>query len=176
LRTFFANPNGAVSFNGVAVSANGGRSFIDLGFLNPGADPANTLLGDPVVICTSASQFYYSSIFATATPPDANGNRNPLSAIAVNASSVGGVSWRAPVAAVAKNGFTHSLDKPWMTADPNDPRKLYVSYTDFDGSGTSAACPNDFRMAIEVVASMDGGATWSAPGRCRSTMRSLVQQ
>jgi len=163
LRTFFANPNGAASFNGVAVSANGGRSFIDLGFLNPGADPANTLLGDPVVVCTSASQFYYSSIFATATPPDAHGNRNPLSAIAVNASSVGGVSWRAPVAAVAKDGFTHALDKPWMTADPNDPRKLYVSYTDFDFSGTSAACPNDFRIAIEVVASMDGGTTWSAP-------------
>jgi hypothetical protein len=163
LRTFFTNPNGAVSFNGVAVSANGGKSFIDLGFLNPGADPANTLLGDPVVVCTSPSQFYYSSIFATATPPDTNGNRSPLTAVAVNSSSVGGVSWAAPVAAVAKDAFTHSLDKPWMTADPNDPRKLYVSYTDFDFSGTSTACPNDFRMAIEVVTSIDGGNTWGAP-------------
>jgi hypothetical protein len=163
LRTLGVNPLGAASFNGVAVSANGGKSFIDLGFLNPGADPANTLLGDPVVDCTSPSQFYYASIFATATPPDSHGNRNPLAAVAVNSSGVGGISWGAPVAAVAKDGFAHLLDKPWMAVDPNDPRKLYVSYTDFDVSGTSTACPKDFRMAIEVVASIDGGHTWGTP-------------
>jgi hypothetical protein len=163
LRTVGINPLGAGSFNGVSISANGGKSFVDLGFLNPGIDPANFLAGDPVVTCSSPTQFYYSSIFATATPPDAMGNRNPLTAVAVNPSSNGGLTWGAPIAAVAKDGFAHSLDKPWMTIDPSNPMRLYVTYTDFDFSGTSTACPNDFRMAIELVRSADGGNTWSAP-------------
>jgi hypothetical protein len=163
LRTLGVNPLGAASLSGVSVSANGGKSFIDLGFLNPGSDPANFLLGDPVVACTSSSQFYYSSIFATATPPDVNGFRNPISAVGVNSSGVGGISWAAPVSAVAKDGFLHSIDKPWMAADPTNPLRLYVSYTDFDFSGTSAGCPNDFRIAVELVKSADGGNTWSTP-------------
>jgi hypothetical protein len=163
LRTLGVNPLGAGSLSGVSVSANGGKSFIDLGFLNPGSDPANILLGDPVVACTSPFQFYYSSIFATATPPDVNGNRNPITAVGVNSSGVGGISWAAPVSAVAKDGFLHSIDKPWIAADPTNALRLFVSYTDFDFSGTSAACPNDFRIAIELVNSVDGGNTWSSP-------------
>lgn len=164
LRTVGINPLGAGSFNGVSVSTNGGKSFLDLGFLNPGADPANFLSGDPVVTCSSSSQFYYSSIFFTATPPDANGNRNPLSAVAVNLSSTGGLIWGPPVAAVAKDGFLHSLDKPWMAVDPANRMRLYVTYTDFDFSfPTTGTCANDFRNAIELVSSADGGNTWSAP-------------
>jgi hypothetical protein len=112
LRTAGVDPLGAASFNSAAISLNGGKSFIDNGFLNPGIDPANFVEGDPVVVCTSPSQFYYSSIFATATPPDATGNRNPLSAISVNVSASGGLVWSAPVIAVAKDGFSHGLDKP----------------------------------------------------------------
>jgi len=37
-----------------------------------------------------------------------------------------------------------------------------VSYTDFDYTFNSTACPNDFRTAIEFVESDDGGVTWSA--------------
>lgn len=44
---------------------------------------------------------------------------------------------------------------------------MYVSYTDFDLTGfispATAVCPNEERIAIEVVHSTDGGATWSAP-------------
>lgn len=164
LRTAGVNFLGAWSFNGISVSVNGGKSFVDLGFLNPGTDPANFLSGDPVVACTSSHQFYYSSIFSTAMPPDANGNRNPLTAIAVNGSGNGGLSWGAPVAAVAKDGFAHGLDKPWMTVDPTNPLQLYVTYTDFDSSfPTTGTCANDFRIAIELVSSADGGSTWSAP-------------
>src|SRR6202790_3054909 len=47
LRTASVNFNAAWSFNGVSVSANGGKSFTDLGLLNPGFDPANFLTGDP---------------------------------------------------------------------------------------------------------------------------------
>ena len=100
----------------------------------------------------------------TATPPDATGNRNPLSAVAVNSSGNGGVSWGAPVAAVAKDGFSHGLDKPWMAVDPTNPMRLYVTYTDFDFSfPATGTCANDFRIAIELVSSADGGSSWSAP-------------
>jgi hypothetical protein len=164
LRTAGVNFNAAWSFNGVSVSLNGGKSFTDLGLLNPGTDPANFLSGDPVVTCNSSSQFYYSSILATATPPDPQGNRNPLSAISVSSSSTGGVSWGNPAVAIAKDGFSHILDKPWMTLDPINPLRLFVTYTDFDFSfPTTGTCANDSRIAIELVSSADGGHTWSAP-------------
>jgi hypothetical protein len=161
LRTAGVDPFGAASFNGVSVSANGGRTFVDLGFLNPGTDPANFLLGDPVVACGSSRLFYYASIFQTATPPDANGNRNPLAAASVSVSTNGGLTWGAPNVAVAKDGFSHFIDKPWMTIDPANPTHVFVTYTDFDLSFSSVACPNDFRLAIELVQSFDGGASWS---------------
>jgi hypothetical protein len=47
--------------------------------------------------------------------------------------------------------------------DPANPQLIYITYTDFDFSFTSAACPNDVRTAIELVSSADGGSTWSAP-------------
>src|ERR1700681_117027 len=47
LRTAGVNFDAAWSFNGVSVSVNGGKSFVDLGFLNPGIDPLNFLSGDP---------------------------------------------------------------------------------------------------------------------------------
>lgn len=164
LRTEGVNFNAAWSFNGISVSANGGKSFTDLGLLNPGVDPLNFLSGDPTITCSSPSQFYYSSIFATATPPDVNGFRNPLSAVSVSASFNGGVTWGNPASAIAKDGFSHGLDKPWMALDPTNPQRLYVTYTDFDFSfPATGACANDSRIAIELVKSDDGGATWSAP-------------
>jgi hypothetical protein len=163
-RTALTNFAGAWSLSGVSVSANGGKSFIDLGYLNPGSDPLNVLAGDPIVVCTSPNQFYYTSIFATATPPDPNGFRNPLAAVSVNSSSTGGAVWSSPLAAIAKDGFAHILDKPWLAADPSNPLRLYVSYTDFDFSfPATGTCANDARFAIELVSSSDGGNTWSKP-------------
>lgn len=162
LRTNAINPLGASSFNGISVSANGGGTFRDLGFLNPGGNSANFLEGDPVVFCSSARQFYYSSLLETAVT-DTQGNFLPITAVSVSASSTGGLTWSIPLVAVGKDGNTHFLDKPWATYDPGSPLQLYVTYTDFDFSVTSAACPGDFRTAIEMVSSADGGNTWSAP-------------
>ena len=162
LRTFEVNPQAATSFNGISASANGGRTFRDFGFLNPGANPANILQGDPVVFCTSARQFYYSSLLETATT-DADGNLQPITAVSLSASSNGGVTWASPVIAIGKDAFVHFLDKPWSTYDPGNPQRIYVTYTDVDFSLASTACPGHVRMAIEMVTSNDGGSTWSAP-------------
>jgi hypothetical protein len=164
LRTAGVNFLGAWSFSSASYSHDGGRTFVDIGFLNPGptgptANSPNFIAGDPVVACTSPSQFYYTSIFASGQ--DSGGNF--FNGVAINASADGGQTWSAPVAAVAKD-FSHGIDKPWLAADPTNPLRLYVTYTDFDFSfPATGTCANDSRLAIELVASGDGGNTWGAP-------------
>jgi hypothetical protein len=146
---------GGVSFNGVALSTDQGRSFQDLGFLNPGPNPLNFLGGDPVLGCANASTFYYASIFLTGSVS------NPVSAISVSRTLGGGSNFGNPVVAAGKDAFTHFLDKPWMTIDPTNPNRIFVTYTDFDFSGD---CGSDsLRTAIELVRSTNGGTSWSAP-------------
>jgi hypothetical protein len=153
--SIFSGPGG-VSGSGVALSTDFGHHFQDLGFVNPGSNPANILAGDPVLGCADAGTFHYAQLFETA---DSMGN--PLTDIAVSTSSDGGATWADPVAAVSKDGFTHFLDKDWMAVDPSNANRLFVTYTDFDFSGI--VCPGAERVAIELVSSTDGGTTWSAP-------------
>ena len=164
LRTAGVNFAGAWSFSSASYSHDGGKTFVDIGFLNPGptgptASSPNFIAGDPVVACSSPSQFYYTSIFASGQ--DSGGNF--FNGVAINTSANGGQTWSDPVAAVAKD-FSHGIDKPWLAVDPTHPMRLYVTYTDFDFSfPATGTCANDFRIAIELVASADGGSTWGAP-------------
>lgn len=151
----FPIPGIGLSFNGYSLSTDGGRSFTDQGFLNPGPSLFNFLGGDPVAICTDENTFYQSSIFQAFT-----------TGVSVSKSTDGGKTFGDPVQVVGKDFFNHFIDKPWMAADPSNPNKLYVTYTDFDISGffsTTAPCPGTIRLGIELVRSTDGGATWSAP-------------
>ena len=75
----------------------------------------------------------------------------------------GGATWGDPIPAVSKDGYAHSIDKEWLSVDPSNSRRMYISYTDFDISFSNPACPNDLRIAVEIVASDDGGKTWGAP-------------
>jgi hypothetical protein len=151
---------GGTSFAGAGASTNGGNTFKNIGFINPGSNAANFLFGDPVVNCTNASTFYLSQI--------GNGGTfdAPTSTVVVSKSTNGGFTWDDPVETVSKDAFTDALDKDWSAIDPKNPQNIYVSYTDFDMSGflmPGTPCPNSERIAIEVVHSTDGGATWSAP-------------
>ena len=143
---------GGLSFNGVARSIDRGRTFTDLLFLDPGPI-TNFLGGDPVVACTSPTTFYYSSLLSQ---PGASG-------ISVSKSTNGGLTYGTPVPAALKAAPAHFLDKSWMAVDPTNANRVFVTYTDFDNSGTSAACPGVGRVAIEIVRSVDGGATWTPP-------------
>jgi hypothetical protein len=152
---------GGLSFNGYARSTNAGASYADLGSLNPGPNPNSFLLGDPVLGCASANTFHYASLFFTVE------GGNPISAISVSTSGDGGATFADPLSAAGKDAFTHFLDKPWFVVDPNSANRLYVTYTDFDVSGTICGVDPVFgpiaRVAIEFVRSTDGGANWSAP-------------
>ncbi|MBV9572945.1 MAG: exo-alpha-sialidase [Acidobacteriales bacterium] len=153
----FLTGSGGEAFSGVSYSNNGGASFTDAGPMNPGSGNGNYLGGDPVVTCTDASTFFYSQIFDYT---DSGGNF--FSAVAVNKSTDGGRTWGDPVPAVSKDA-THLLEKPWSAQDPSKPGRMYVSYTDFDSSFSSAFCGAQVRTAIEFVTSNNGGETWSAP-------------
>jgi hypothetical protein len=145
-----------LSFAGVARSENGGRSFTDLGFLNPGPSVGGFILGDPVLACSSASRFHYASIFLLSTA-------TPLTAVSLSTSNDGGQTFGDPAIAVSKDLNEHFLDKPWMAVDPGNPNNLYVTYTDFATFNTQPTCPFNFQTTIEIVGSKDGGQTWSAP-------------
>jgi hypothetical protein len=148
-----------LSFNGFSTSANQGRMYVDQGYLpSATANPINFLEGDPVVACTSVSTFFQSSLFFTVASLSPY---TPLNAISVSKSTDGGKTFGAPLIAASKNAFTHFLDKEWMAVNSAHPSQMAVTYTDFDNSFT--ACPTSFRTAIELVASTDGGNTWSAP-------------
>jgi hypothetical protein len=149
---------GGVSFSGVAVSHDGGKTFKDLGPTPAGSNPANFVEGDPLVGCSDSQTFYYSQLFATV---DSSGN--PLTALAFSTSTDGGNTWSDPIPSVTLDGFFHSIDKDWMAVDPSNPKNIYVSYTDFDGTFSNPQCPNLFRTAAEVAISNDGGQTWGAP-------------
>src|SRR5229473_5794824 len=83
--TFFS-PRG-LSFSGASYSTNKGRTFRDIGFINPGPDFFGFLMGDPVVTCVPSaiggqpSVFYYTQIFSE--------NRVRLAEIAISKSTDG---------------------------------------------------------------------------------------
>lgn len=152
--SLFFGPGG-LSGLGVARSTNRGASFTDLGYVNPGASVGNLLFSDPVLGCKDENTFYYAALFFNLT--------DSISAISVSTSTDGGLSFGDPVSAVAKDLSMHLLDKPWFAIDPTDTNTLFVTYTDFDGTGVNCPFTGQQRIAIELVRSTDGGATWSAP-------------
>lgn len=153
-----------ISSSGVAVSHDGGRSFHASPFLDAGSDPANYLAGEPVIAC-SGNDFYYASLFDYLTPVDPlTGQQYVVSSVGVNRSRNGGDTWSAPTPAVKKNSSQHIVDKEWMAVDPNNPDKIYISYTDFDYSfKQDNGCAGQARVAIELVVSHNGGLAWNGP-------------
>ncbi len=152
------DPTSGFSFNSFAVSTNSGGSFTDKGSLTVG--PIGTFLeGDPVLACTDPSNFFYSSLYFDGSLPGPTGNG--ATDVSLSRSTDGGITFSAPVAAVAKDAFFHFLDKDWMTVNEAN-ADIFITYTDFDASGTGA-CGLILRTAIELVRSTDGGATWSSP-------------
>jgi hypothetical protein len=86
---------GGLSFSGAGVSTDGGNSFHDIGYINPGSNVNNFLGGDPVVNCTDANTFYYSQIGSSGTL-DA-----PASVIFLSKSTDAGFTWQDPIPAVS---------------------------------------------------------------------------
>ena len=163
---------GGASFTSAAASQDRGRTFTGLPFLNPGSDPAAFLGGDPVVVCTDPQHFFYSSLLSLVSF-DSQGNlTEALTGLSISRSSSGGTTWDSPITTVTKDGTSHFLDKEWLAVDPNNPNRLYITYTDFGTFASDPVCDDHITpglgdggpdVHIELVASTDGGNSWSAP-------------
>lgn len=152
--------NGGLSFSGVAHSEDAGKTFSDLGYLDPGPSAFNFLVGNPSVACANEHRFYYASMFAT-TVQISPTEVIPQESIGVNISNDGGRTWSTPVPAVLMN-TQHLLERESLAIDPSDPRRLFVTFTDLDfDTPTSGPCAGQGQMLIEMVRSIDGGRSWS---------------
>jgi hypothetical protein len=164
-----------LSFMGYAQSTNVTTTtptFADKGPVPAG--PVTSGMGlfiasDPVVGCSSASDFYVSAVGFDCSSFVSTGAVTECAAaqsnVTVSPSTDGGATFAAPNVAIAKNFPDHTLDKDWMAVDAAH-GEIYVTYTDFDNSSGNI-CGTDIiqieRVAIELVSSTDGGMTWSAP-------------
>lgn len=156
------------SILGYSQSSDAGLSFTDYGAPPSLPQPVggySYLLGDPVAKCTSRHNFFISSLFETCTSVDSFTGlcTAGTNGVTVSPSTDGGKTFGQPVVAVSEDITQHIIDKDWMTVDPANPNDIYVTYTDFDYSGTHAGCTSllDVFVSIDMVESTDGGSTWS---------------
>jgi len=110
------------SFAGYAVSADGGRSFVDRGVLPSASDETLGYGGagaaaksgeyDGSVACGSPSAFYYASVLTTGSAPC--GDIQGCAATAVSRSLNGGASWSLPVVVAATPlQLTNTFSRRW---------------------------------------------------------------
>lgn len=136
-------------FAGFGFSANGGKSFTDMGGLPNGRCRDDRYLGDPSVAAyrvNGSTYFYFSSLYDPYKPPPEAGY---LSYVALDACKVAGNGSRArlacgqPVIEARSSGcqtlrlgggrkvrFCGFLDKDYVAIDPARGR-LYMTYTEF---------------------------------------------
>jgi hypothetical protein len=168
LDTLF-NGTGGVSFSGVAMSDDAGRSFHDLGAIPPGSDPTQLSLGQPSVACSDSKHFFYVQSFTAPQISAVNASIDESSAIALSRSSDGGRTWSQPVPVTTfqPTGSGEAFDDGRVAVDPSNPNRVYVAYRHLFSGGVdtpSGLCPfGGLETLVEVVASNDGGATFGPP-------------
>jgi hypothetical protein len=150
---------GGVSALGYSISTNHGNAFSYVGAPMTTSNSNETTMGEPSLTCADSVNFYYASVWSDTT--------RVRSGIAVAKSVDGGHTFAPPAVAISKDGWKHILDHDWIAIDHANPANLYVVYLDLDFSGS--LCSKDGsdqpipRYAIELVASSNGGSSWSAP-------------
>ena len=157
--------------------------------------------GDPVIAFDRDDNVYMSYISIGVDEFDLGpvAIEAEVSSIAVARSEDDGFTWPVQISAARSRVNTDGLeadrfgrvrgsldisflDKPWMTSgpSPDDPERdvIYVTYTNFDLSyeilyigEIPNLLPTEMRTTIELVASEDGGQTWSDPVAVSPTVR-----
>ena len=149
---------GGVSALGYSISNNHGGAFSYVGAPVAPSNSNQTTMGEPSLACADSANFYYASVWSD--------NAQVRSGVAVAKSIDGGGSFAKPAVAISKDAFTHLLDHDWIAIDHANPTNLYVVYLDLDFSG--GLCGFDTfaqpipRYAVELIASSNGGSTWTA--------------
>lgn len=166
------------SYDGVAVSKDGGASFSDRGTL-PDLPPdpfgfGPYILGsnvndrrgasNPSVACANSNLFYYASVFSSPGRECSN-EGNGCTAMTVSTSTDGGTTWGLPVIASVQGSDVFTFVSPSLAVDPTNPMRLYLAYIEFDnGSNFFHDCFLE-SYSLVIVHSSDGGKTWTSPLR-----------
>jgi hypothetical protein len=171
--------SGGASVVGYSQSSNAGTLFTDEGFLPPFSTVGPTLLGDPIAVCNTANHFFLSAIWTNCQTID------PFTGVCVSGtngvsfskSNDGGVTFGDPVPVVAEDITQHIVDKDWMARDPKNPSNVFVTYTDFDITGSNPSCNTlgDILGSIQAVAFDTGGTPTAtlqvAQGACNEVVQ-----
>src|SRR5262249_19571331 len=93
------------------------------------------------------------------------------------ASSSASAGLGTPTAVVSEDITQHIVDKDWMTIDPNDATNEFVTYTDFDITGTNPACNTlgDILASMQVVAFNTAGTPTATMQVTESACNEIVQ-
>ena len=171
--------SGGASVVGYSQSSNAGTSFTDESALPPFGAAGPILLGDPIAVCNSSNRFFLSSIWTNCQTID------PFSGVCVSGtngasfskSTDGGLTFSDPVPVVTEDITQHIVDKDWMTRDPKNAGNVFVTYTDFDITGSNPSCNNlgDILASIQAVAFDTGGTPTAtlqvAQGACNEVVQ-----
>ena len=149
-RAFTVGPSpGVGTLSGYAWSLDAGATFTDGGSV-PRALASDNPSGDTDIDTDGRGNWYLNSIYtraAGAPGPTAQQNISVHNGVFV----AGVLTWNTPTMASIGTAATGNLDKCFLTTDRLS-GNVYVAYTRF------LATP-----AIEIVRSIDNGATWSVP-------------
>ncbi len=166
-----------VSFDGYAISSNGGATFRDLGVLPVSAqsgDFGRDNLGDRAfgtssanhslsLACANSNVFYYASEFLSNNTPDLCPGFPICSAISVSISRDGGATWSLPVVAAAGSIDTHALSTPSVAVDPTNSERVYVAYllSNATQGELPPDCQSETATEVRLAISADGGKIWT---------------
>ena len=129
---------------GYGYSTDGGATWTSFSEL-PALPTGGRYRGDPVNADNrTTGDFYLLGLYEGGAPG---------SGIALTRGHFAGASFVIDLNTQVAVGGANFLDKPWMAVDPVS-GNLYVTYSNFIGGTTSQ---------IELIRSLDNGATWSAP-------------
>src|SRR5262249_27987008 len=129
--------------------------------------------------CNSSKNFFFSSIWTNCTTIDpftgvCVGGTNGVS---LSNSNDGGITFGTPTAVVSEDITQHIVDKDWMSVDPNDATNVFVTYTDFDITGSNPGCNTlgDILASIQVVAFNTAGTPTATMQVVQGACNEVVQ-
>ncbi len=153
----------SLSLTGLSYSADNGKTFNNLSYLNPGTDPFSFIGGPHTVTCTSDKSFYYAGFFEKGVL-NPGGWYDPAYGVGIARSTDGGRTWSPPTPTKMYFNWWQLPDWASFAIDPTNSSRMYVSYTLIDYLGSQTLdCQGNGSYAIEFLKSTDGGQTWSAP-------------
>lgn len=156
-----SEPGPMRSTAGVAISKNA-SAFSDQATL---ADPLLSFGGgsSPVIGCSDPKTFHYATLgFSEDFMTDCAVG---CTEIDVSNSSDGGVTWGAAALASQGTEDIYEFQSPSLAVDPSNPKRMYAAYININSGILDFGDCDGFTLAIlEVVASADGGKTWTGRG------------